>query len=731
MTVTFGTTPYSNWQCLAPLLKALGCVTPTSIESSKPHSIDLTSEMPAEGMLLLAYASPQQTLANAMEQGAAPTEVLSQWVAHTKAMIECFKANRKRVVLINIDAARQSMSQSAITLGNHWQQQIELPEGQVSDSQHPPAEANPYYWMLATLAVHQSHELPLLLAQLEACTLPIGESATAPVQEIDHLYSELTALFQQCESSQVLAQAHKALKEEYQTFEAQHANVLQTQQKDQTAINSAQAEREALQRQLKKEQADHAALKALNATLEKEHTTLQSAKKAQEIVLNNASEEHQLLLEQLHLVQEELERHITAGKEATSEKASLQHQLEARQKAHQQLEKEHASLKQAQQKDQSIIKEVNAEQEKLQSALKKGQLALTKINAEKSTLEHQLKALNATHKDQAKQLADLQAQKTELLKQCEAAEKQKVMLQKEQTDHAQTKAEKLALEGQHRKAQQEAEASLSNVEHENQLLLQQLHLVQEAFEAKFLQAKEQEKELARRESQLKYSEQQHQHSVNAHHASQKENLLLQRRLAKLREIMEGLERSNKVLNGNMSEVKNQLAAARKHQSDWEYKYQQAEREGALALASANRRIYDLNKELNSITKSPRWKLVSPLNSHGKKNKKVRAEQLQQQKKQVANSGLFDAEWYLQAYPDIAEAAIDPIEHYLKMGAYEGRNPSEVFDTSWYLLYYQDVTNSGLNPLVHYIRYGQKENRATRPGALASLPAPTQQPVEKG
>lgn len=545
MTVTFITTPYSNWQCLAPLLEAVGCVTPTSNES-KQHSVDPISEMPAEGKLLLAYASPQQTLANAMEQGAAPTEVLSHWMAHTKAMIECFKANRKRVVLINIDAARQHLSQSAATLENHWQQQIELPEGQPSDSQHPPAEANPYYWMLATLAVHQSQELPLLLAQLEACTLPIGEAVAAPVKQIDHLYSELTALFQQCESSQVLAQEH-----------------------------------EALQRQLKKEQADHAALKALNATLEKEHITLQATHKAQEVVLDNANEEYQLLLQQLHLVQEELERQIIAAKEAASEKTNLQHQLEARQKAHQKLEKEHASLKQAH--------------------------------------------------------------------------------QKEQTAHAQTKAEKLALEGQHRKAQQEAEASLSNVEQENQLLILQLHSVQEALEVKLLQAKEQEKELARREA----------------------------------------------------------------------KYQQAERKGALALASANRRIYELGKELNSITNSPRWKLVSPLNGHGKKSKKVRAEQLQQQKKQVALSGLFDVKWYLQAYPDIAEAAIDPIEHYLTMGAYEGRNPSEVFDTSWYLLYYQDVTDSGLNPLVHYIRYGHKENRATRPGALASLTAPTQQPAEKG
>ena len=36
---------------------------------------------------------------------------------------------------------------------------------------------------------------------------------------------------------------------------------------------------------------------------------------------------------------------------------------------------------------------------------------------------------------------------------------------------------------------------------------------------------------------------------------------------------------------------------------------------------------------------------------------------------------FDAAWYLQRYPDIAEAGVDPFEHYLLWGWREGRNPS--------------------------------------------------------
>jgi hypothetical protein len=47
------------------------------------------------------------------------------------------------------------------------------------------------------------------------------------------------------------------------------------------------------------------------------------------------------------------------------------------------------------------------------------------------------------------------------------------------------------------------------------------------------------------------------------------------------------------------------------------------------------------------------------------------------RRQVAllkRSGLFDAEWYLREYPDVAEAGIDPLRHYIEHGVKEGRAP---------------------------------------------------------
>ena len=37
-----------------------------------------------------------------------------------------------------------------------------------------------------------------------------------------------------------------------------------------------------------------------------------------------------------------------------------------------------------------------------------------------------------------------------------------------------------------------------------------------------------------------------------------------------------------------------------------------------------------------------------------------------------NSGLLDAEKYLEAYPDVAEYGMDPIRHYILHGMAEGR-----------------------------------------------------------
>jgi len=80
---------------------------------------------------------------------------------------------------------------------------------------------------------------------------------------------------------------------------------------------------------------------------------------------------------------------------------------------------------------------------------------------------------------------------------------------------------------------------------------------------------------------------------------------------------------------------------------------------------------------------------------------------------IKNSKLFDVHYYLTTYPDVRKSDIDPIKHYIKYGAQEGRNPSHKFNTRYYLSRYSDIQKSHLNPLVHYVLYGKNENRSTQ------------------
>jgi 1,4-dihydroxy-2-naphthoate octaprenyltransferase len=119
----------------------------------------------------------------------------------------------------------------------------------------------------------------------------------------------------------------------------------------------------------------------------------------------------------------------------------------------------------------------------------------------------------------------------------------------------------------------------------------------------------------------------------------------------------------------------------------------------------------------------------------------------------------DRSWYLRTYPDIAAAGMDPVEHYLRAGWREGRDPRPDFSTSgyleanrqsegnpllcylrnggtkvqssfaadsdpasgdhgvdrtWYLGTYPDVAAAGMDPVEHYLRWGRREGRYPRP-----------------
>jgi hypothetical protein len=63
-----------------------------------------------------------------------------------------------------------------------------------------------------------------------------------------------------------------------------------------------------------------------------------------------------------------------------------------------------------------------------------------------------------------------------------------------------------------------------------------------------------------------------------------------------------------------------------------------------------------------------------LNGHGSQSR-WRPFRLRRQIATLKSSGLFDAEWYLREYGDVARAGIDPLRHYVEFGAKEGRWPN--------------------------------------------------------
>jgi O-antigen biosynthesis protein len=81
---------------------------------------------------------------------------------------------------------------------------------------------------------------------------------------------------------------------------------------------------------------------------------------------------------------------------------------------------------------------------------------------------------------------------------------------------------------------------------------------------------------------------------------------------------------------------------------------------------------------------------------------------------------LDPVWYVESYPDVAAAGLDPFSHYLASGAAEGRDPGPNFSTWGYLSRYSDVAALGLNPLLHYVRVGRAEGREVAP--VGTLPA---------
>jgi hypothetical protein len=140
---------------------------------------------------------------------------------------------------------------------------------------------------------------------------------------------------------------------------------------------------------------------------------------------------------------------------------------------------------------------------------------------------------------------------------------------------------------------------------------------------------------------------------------------------------------------------------------------------AVAQTQLHAELNKTRKQVNQLQTSQSWKLTAPLRAitsiFGKNDEMTK--QFRKEQDAIVESGLFDENWYLTQYPDLAQAGVEPLLHYLKFGGFEGRKPNPDFDSAFYLAQYPDVVKGGLNPLVHYVRFGRSEQRLTSANML--------------
>ena len=78
----------------------------------------------------------------------------------------------------------------------------------------------------------------------------------------------------------------------------------------------------------------------------------------------------------------------------------------------------------------------------------------------------------------------------------------------------------------------------------------------------------------------------------------------------------------------------------------------------------------------------------------------------------APNPLFDPAYYAEQRPDLATEEL--LWHYISDGASEGLDPHPLFDTTYYIDHNPDVAWSSANPLGHYLKYGGAEGRDPHP-----------------
>jgi len=271
--------------------------------------------------------------------------------------------------------------------------------------------------------------------------------------------------------------------------------------------------------------------------------------------------------------------------------------------------------------------------------------------------------------------------------------------------------------------------SLSSAALERDLIMSQLNQVQEQFESnvaansQLLVATSTERDQALLQLETVLAENQKIQATNAQLQGELKTTIEERGLilAQLHQVQEQLEQYYLSLQTEQQNNKHALLARDKQQAKEITKLEAELRKTKAKAANAEYAGLLQQQELTKLRTSISWKAATPVRVLGRLIRKSAPEheKLLQDIGLLLTSEYFDVDWYLRAYPDVAENQINPAEHYLLHGAAEGRLPGPLFDGNWYLQRYPDVATVNMNPLLHFILYGQQEGRDSSPILLTN------------
>lgn len=250
MTLIVGTTPYSQWRVLTPLLVHLGW---ENTDETDPETWYQHAEVSQDSIHLLLHTRPEIAVAHAIDAGHDPQDTLEAWRSAAEQMLAFYKRNRATTAMVEVFSAVQHPQACVRVLKQQLDIKLQGELPKLSQGQHLSANH-----VKAQQLIARSPELSSLLAEVEACTLPLSADGFRSLRvEILELYKQL------------------------REARPEQAQQLQEDCERQVAAMTQ------LEEDLEREQREHLATKS---------------------ALEETREENDLILKQLFKVQEELER---------------------------------------------------------------------------------------------------------------------------------------------------------------------------------------------------------------------------------------------------------------------------------------------------------------------------------------------------------------------------------------------------------------------------------------